>query len=94
MNPHGWLTAVDPIPPWPERLTEEYAASKRWQCQYCPANGTWEELHQIECTYVYPPCSVCGQTPECAADCKFIGAILGNPAVHVVGAAKPKVPEA
>ena len=92
MNPHCWLTAIDP--PCPIGATAEEGARRRWQCQYCPANGTMDELHQIECTYVYPPCSVCGQTPECAKDCKFMAAIMGSPAVHVVGAEKPKLPEA
>lgn len=92
MNPHGWLKAIDP--PLPMTATREEAKRRRWQCQYCPASGTWEELHQIACTYVYPPCDVCGQTPECAEDCAGIMAALGAPGVHVVGASKPKLPEA
>jgi hypothetical protein len=51
---------------------------------YCKAFGKWDELAKIECTFVYPPCTACGQTPECAIDCPLIMAILGSSHVHVV----------
>lgn len=85
LNPHGILKAIDPPRDHPPR---------RFRCHYCEAVGLYDELQAVACTYVYPPCEFCGQTPECAADCAGIAAILGSPDVHVVGMKKPKLPEA
>ncbi len=73
MNPHNYLKAIDP----------PGTDNRRWECQYCHQVAPFEELRKIECTYVYPPCKHCGQTPECAADCPGIMGILKSPAVHL-----------
>lgn len=57
----------------------------RWECAYCHATGTYDELRAIACAYEYPPCPHCGQTPECALDCSGIAAALSSPDVHVAG---------
>lgn len=57
MNPHNLLTRQGAPP------------KDAWHCKYCNAKGTLKELEAKACTYVYPPCDVCGQTPECAPDC-------------------------
>jgi hypothetical protein len=59
LNPHNYLSALDPRGP----------ADRRWECQYCGDTGTYEELLTRACSYPYPPCESCGQTPECARDC-------------------------
>jgi hypothetical protein len=68
------VKALDP-PGAPERM---------WQCDYCHAVGTFEELEALECSYVYPPCEHCGQTPTCAQDCPGVLGLLGQ---HTVVAA-------
>lgn len=92
MKPHMYLVAIDP--PLPLGASAEQTGRRRWKCQDCKVEGTYDELRGTGCAYVYPPCEHCGQTPECARDCPGIMAILGNPAVHVVGMKKPKLPEA
>jgi hypothetical protein len=64
LNPHKWIerTAGPPV--------------DRWRCQYCAAEGTFAELKAVACAHVYPPCQHCGQTPECAPDCKGIAGSL------------------
>ncbi len=57
-----------------------------WRCVPCGMTGTMRELQAIECAAVYPPCKVCGQTPECAPDCAGVLAALASVGVHVVGA--------
>lgn len=74
LNPHMWMTAVDP-PGRPDR---------RWKCQYCGDEGTLKELRSRACSYEYPPCEHCGQTPECAIDCPGIQKALSHPGVHVI----------
>lgn len=66
MNPHNWMTALSP----------PHTENRKWQCIYCQKFGTYGELIAIECSYVYPPCVHCGQTPECAPDCKGINTVL------------------
>jgi len=83
-NPHNWMSALDPP-------REDYK-SRRWQCQYCKAIGTLEELRAAECSHVYPPCKTCGQTPECAPDCKGVLAALSQPGVRVIGGPVPGKP--
>lgn len=85
LNPHNYLKAIDPPRSHPPR---------RWRCHYCGFTGLYEEALAVACTYVYPPCEFCGQTPECSADCPGIAAILGAPGIHVVGMEKPKIPDA
>lgn len=59
-------------------------------CAYCgvivePVHGG--DLHfryPLTCTYDYPPCTTCGQTPECAADCGAVLAALNAPGVRVI----------
>lgn len=81
MNPHNYLEALDPPRKHPPR---------RWKCYWCHAEGTYEELQAIECTYEYPPCEVCGQTPECAPDCAGMAAALSNPRIHIAGSLDTK----
>lgn len=83
-SPHMWFTALDPPRP-------DYQ-SRRWQCQYCGAADTLEKLRAIACTYVYPPCKTCGQTPECAPNCKTVLGALTQPGVAVVGGSGPRKP--
>jgi len=87
MNPHNRLTRIDAVPPWPLPLPP--VETVRWRCYYCDAEGTWEELHSIACSYVYPPCPSCGQTPECALDCRAIAKALAGPGVHIIGTFDP-----
>lgn len=75
-NPHNMLTAIDPPRSHPPR---------RWRCYYCGVEGLMNEVREIACTYVYPPCEHCGQTPECAPDCAGIAAALSTPGVVVIG---------
>lgn len=61
-NPHNWLTALDPPGNY----------DRRWRCNYCDEEGLFGELmgpEASECSFDYPPCEHCGQTPECAPDC-------------------------
>jgi len=72
MNPHNWLSRLGEPP------------LDRWQCQYCRVVGAFDELIRIECTYQYPLCEHCGQTPQCAPDCPGILRMLTSPGVRVV----------
>lgn len=81
LNPHCWITSLDP-PRFGTRPSGE--PERRWKCNYCPAEGTMDELSRVACTHVYPPCEYCGQTPECARDCDGIARALGGDDVHVV----------
>jgi len=83
-NPHMALIAIDPPRKHPHR---------RWKCKFCRVEGLYEEVRSVACSYVHPPCKVCGQTPECAIDCAGIAAALGAPGVEVVGTEKLKLPE-
>lgn len=76
------------------RAIDPPRTARRWRCDYCGMIDTFDNLRAVPCTYVYPPCKVCGQTPECAPDCAGVLAILGAPGVHVIGGKKPKIPDA
>ena len=65
-----WLSAIDP-PGTP-------LARRRWKCNYCHMEGTYDALQAQPCAYVYPPCPYCGQTPECALDCEGIALALSG----------------
>lgn len=83
-NPHNWLTNV---------------GDDLWECMYCKTQGSFDEMNEpdakaigieyVPCTYEYPPCDSCGQTPTCAPDCKgVVAAIAGlnsNEKIHVAG---------
>jgi hypothetical protein len=84
LNPHNWMTALDP----PGR------SDRRWQCNYCGDTGTMEEVRSRPCAHVYPPCAYCGQTPECALDCPGIAKALSGDDVHVAGMVTPDMPKA
>lgn len=84
-NPHMLLRPIDPPRDHPPR---------HWCCDYCGAIGLFDDIRKTECSHVYPPCEVCGQTPECAKDCAGVLAVLGAPSVHVIGGDKPKIPDA
>lgn len=92
MNPHNWLSRISELPAWPLPLPP--ADTIRWRCQYCGMEGTWEELHAVACSYVYPPCPSCGQTPECSPDCRGIAEALNGPGVHIIGTFDPNRPKA
>ncbi len=77
LNPHNWLSRLGKPP------------LDRWECRYCHAIGTYDELRAVACAYEYPPCPHCGQTPECALDCPGIAAALSSPDVHVAGTIDP-----
>jgi hypothetical protein len=81
LNPHCLISGLDP-PRFGERPQGE--PPRRWECAYCKARGTMDELSRIECTHVYPPCKYCGETPECAQDCPGIGIALSGDDVHVI----------
>jgi hypothetical protein len=78
LNPHNHIVAIDP----------PGTTNRRWECQYCQEMGSCDDLtgqtQKNACTYVYPACPHCGQTPECAADCAGIAAALGSPNVRVI----------
>lgn len=76
LNPHNWIEALDPPRSHPPR---------RWRCHYCGAEDLLDDLQKRACSYVYPPCASCGQTPECARDCKGVWDALGAPGVVVTG---------
>jgi len=85
LNPHNSLVALDPPRKHPPR---------RWRCSYCGIEGTLEEVNAVECSYEYPPCEYCGQTPECAIDCPGISMALSGELtpevdVHIAGAVDP-----
>lgn len=84
-NPHMWLTALDPPRDFPPR---------RWRCQYCNETGLMDDLRAIACSYVYPPCKDCGQTPECSLTCAGIARALGDPSVHIATGDPDGMPEA
>jgi hypothetical protein len=75
LNPHNSLLAIDP----------PGTQNRRWRCQYCGVEGFYENLRTVACTYVYPPCDHCGETPECAPDCKGIAAALSDGGVYLAG---------
>lgn len=75
MNPHGHMVPLDP----------KGTANRRWRCKFCDARGTLPALQALACTFVYPACKHCGQTPECAADCPAIIEALSDPRVRVIG---------
>lgn len=62
-NPHMRMTALDPPRAYPPR---------RWLCLYCGMAGLFDQLRGTACTHLYPPCAACGQTPECAPDCRAV----------------------
>jgi len=73
MNPHNHLRRTKPKPQdW-------------WECQYCKENGTLTHLSEVECSYEYPPCDYCGQTPECARDCRGVIEALSDPNIYIAG---------
>lgn len=55
-----------------------------WRCRYCGDEGTIEQLEGT-CTYDYPACQWCGQTPECAEDCVGIRLAFSDPDIHIAG---------
>jgi len=87
MNPHNDCVTNDPPGP----------GNRRWTCRYCGASGALDDLvgpgQLAPCTYVYPPCTTCGQTPVCAADCAAVWGALANlpPGVKLVGTPPPIV---
>ena len=88
-NPHNSLIAIDPPRKHPPR---------RWRCDYCGVVGTLDEVNKVECSYEYPPCEYCGQTPECAPDCKGValalsGALTPEVNVHIAGSIDPTTEE-
>ena len=82
MNPHNWLSRVGEPP------------ADCWRCEYCGQVDTYVAMRGRECAYEYPPCESCGQTPECAADCKGMAQALADPRVYVAGTAAPGRPKA
>lgn len=56
----------------------------KWRCPDCGKRGTWKQMEPKTCTADLPPCTSCGQTPECAHDCPFMMALLGSSAVTLV----------
>lgn len=76
-NPHMSITRVG------------VNGTDNWKCDYCNAQDTYEAIHETECAYEYPPCPHCGQTPECAPDCKGMMALMqtliDSPDVYVAG---------
>ena len=92
LNPHNRLIRIGEPPPWPLPLPP--AGTVRWRCAYCGLEGTWEELHTVACSYVYPPCPSCGQTPECAPDCRGIAEALSDSRVHIIGSLDPDLRKA
>jgi len=84
---HMGLTAITP-PGRPNRI---------WRCDYCSAEGLYDDVTKLVCTHVYKPCDYCGSPGpdgDCSLTCAGIMAILGSPEVHLVGMAKPKLPKA
>lgn len=77
MNPHNWITALDP----------PLAVERRWRCEHCGEAGSFDDLmgpdQKNPCPFVYPPCASCGQTPECSPDCKGVAEALASPGVRV-----------
>lgn len=47
-NPHNCLHSVD---------AANISDSKRWECHYCHAEGTYDELSAVECSYVPSACT-------------------------------------
>ena len=74
-NPHCLLSRVGPFGPH----------SPVWECDYCKEIGSMEEMQQATCTFDYPPCEHCGETPECAKDCSGMAAVLGDPNIYLAG---------
>ena len=73
LNPHNLLQALrGPF----GGFVYDQSGEKQWRCFYCGAEGGYEHLRSVACTFVYAPCAHCGQTPECAPDCAGIAAIL------------------
>lgn len=72
MNPHNHL------------IRQGKSPKDLWQCYYCKQSGTYDEMETKECSYAYPPCKYCGQTPLCAPDCKGMIALLGQPEIRVI----------
>ena len=79
-NPHMSITAIS------NREDLSSTPSRRlWRCDYCGVEGLMDDVRAQACTYVYPPCTYCGQTPECAVDCRGVLDALGRSNVHVIG---------
>ena len=77
INPHNVMIPTGP-PGDLERL---------WKCGNCDAPASSiEELDKTPCSYEYPVCPHCGQTPICAWDCNGIWELLSSPDVYVTGA--------
>lgn len=70
-NPHNWLTKLN-------------AKHGIWFCNYCGLVGTYDELENAECDYVYPPCDYCGETPLCAPNCTGVISAMAGPDVEVI----------
>lgn len=64
----------------------------KWTCSYCNQSGTFAEMSEAdakeanvefkECTYTYPPCDSCKQTPICAENCSGLHATLSGNKNH------------
>lgn len=62
---------------------------RRWRCRYCGIEGLMDNVRAVECSYVYPPCPYCGQSPECAIDCEGIAKALAGEDVYIAGLPPP-----
>ncbi len=82
-NPHNYLSKVC-HPGVGVSCADFEPHDPVWECQYCGEVGTTDALRTDACSYVYPPCKHCGQTPECALDCKGVWAALSRPGVVVI----------
>ena len=78
INPHNWVSRID-------RDTRNRSKGLLWLCRYCSVLGTLEELDKLPCSFEYPPCDYCGDTPTCTRDCKGMAAVLSMPGVVVIG---------
>lgn len=81
-NYHGCLSRVGEPP------------TDLWRCDYCGAQGRYDDVSPTECTHVYPACKACGgcdTSNECKPDCPMMLGILASPEVYVAGAVGSKV---
>ncbi len=76
INPHMTLLRASP----------KGTSPSLHRCQECNIVGTLKEVNVVPCTFEYPPCKSCGNTPICAWDCKGIWEVFNNPDVYVTGA--------
>ena len=58
---------------------------KKWKCMDCKQEGDLGSMSELNCEHKLPPCKTCGQTPECAPNCKAVLLAIHEEGNYVAG---------